>query len=94
MSTSIGNKCEYIGETKRKLNQRIAEHLTEYTDINRRSQVFQHAKNVHGECSSSNWKVEVLGRETREVERKIKEAKFIGQINPKLNMNQGITYIR
>ena len=37
----------YIGETKRKLSVRIAEHLCQYQNMDRRSPVCKHALEVH-----------------------------------------------
>ena len=89
-----GHKVEYIGESKRSLNKRVSEHLCAFTDVNKRSQVYQYADITHGSCSSNDWSVDILAREPDELKRKIKESKLIGHLNPKLNLNGGITYIR
>ena len=90
----VGQKVNYIGETGRKLSCRISEHLCGYSDTCRRSPVRLHADSSHGSCGPDDWNVEILSRVKNVVDRKISEAQFIRRLNPNLNVNRGITYIR
>ena len=74
------NKCQgtYIGSTIRPLHDRIYEHLN-----NNNSSVSKH-KVICG-SSSTNMAVEVLDKETRKGNLRIREAFFINKLEPTIN---------
>ena len=94
-------KCSiYIGETSRKLNERIKEHLAvikNHEDFlskeNRASALQIHGYKEHKELSLKDIQVEILHIERNSQRRKIREAMCIKEMKPTLNFNRGFELI-
>lgn len=59
-------KYTYIGETGRMLKLRVKEHLYHKAGTVAKSDVSNHAIEIHGEITKKDWEVRVLDRETDE----------------------------
>ena len=90
-----GNKIPmmYIGEIGRKIRERITEHFTNYRDKNKRSEIFEHGEQKHGESDRKNWDFQIIKKEGNKILRKMYESKEIANNANLLNKSKGITYI-
>lgn len=74
--------CSYIGETGRTLNKRIEQHKNEVQNKSSTNGIYQHLK--ANKKHSIMWdKTVIVDKESRWMNRKLKEALFINAVNPK-----------
>ena len=92
-SSNSNNGFNYIGETGRTVKERLAEHFTLYSNPDKRSEVANHAINVHGSLCRDVWKLKVLALANNTLSRKIIEAKYITKTKNLLNKNGGISFL-
>jgi hypothetical protein len=88
----------YVGETGRKLGDRIAEHCrkikTEDVGKLSTSAIAEHSIKSHGtQPSIEMWDFEVLDTSRRTQDRKTLEALYIMRIRPSLNRDKGVHVI-
>jgi len=76
------SKIQYIGETSRRLRDRINSHFTSQNP----SSLKDHKK----ETGHNSFKYLILAKEDRAAERKIIESLLINKFKPSLNKDQGI----
>jgi hypothetical protein len=100
LCNSDDSVATYIGETGRRLRDRLKEHnrtiksQKEYdSKILSSSQVQKHMFNQHGGIINGDWKVEILGITNNIQERKVKEAVEIAKHRPTLNRDNGLVLI-
>jgi hypothetical protein len=71
----------YIGSTKRKLHQRIKEHITQKSSL-----VYQH----QNKCNGSNWNVEILYTTYYIQKLRFMESMLIKRFKPNINVKENI----
>ena len=88
----VGMNSRYIGETGRKLIERKKEHLRLDKDKKGITEVAKYALDKH-QSNDTEWDIQIIDREKSDAKRKIKEAVWIENIKPELNLNKGTTVI-
>ena len=88
-----GEKKVYIGETGRKLDVRMREHGYRNKDELKRTETYRHSEEEHGEMKIKDWGIEVVKREKKEFDRKLKEAIEISLEEKSINKSEGMTVI-
>ena len=83
----LGCSSFYIGETGQPLDQRYKQHLGDMKHAERDKPWSIHMLNAHGGIPT-NTKIEVLSFERNLQRRKIKEANFIDQLKPDVNIRK------
>ena len=85
--------CEasYVGQTGRNLSQRVKEHKSA-TEKGRtlNSGIAQHAWDEHHTIDWDN--IKILGQESHERKRQIRESLFIQKIQPRMNRDTGLDH--
>ena len=94
-----GKLFNYIGETGRKLETRLKEHIRipgirKYGEVQDfKSPLAEHSMLVHGNALLSNWDAVVLKKTCSISQRKLMEARLIKEKKPNLNREFGVQFI-
>ena len=80
----------YVGETGRKVKERVQEHLTKYSNRLRLSEVGKHSIECHDRIDRNDWTIEILKNVKDDFTRKAYEATIIARQQPKLNISKGV----
>ena len=96
--TMDGCSSKYIGETYRPLRDRFIEHLRSSKNPTARSYVnkplAKHYNEQHPNCTTPKLSLKFLESARSTVNRKIKEARLIANLNPTINDRQELTELK
>jgi hypothetical protein len=87
-----GKEVKYIGETGRRLKERVKEHMR-ISNEEKWTEVGRHGMEMHGKVDEGMWRIKVLERERDEFRRRVVEAVKIEKIKPELNKSKGVKVI-
>lgn len=87
---SKDHKVDYVGETCRRLKDRIGEHFSKIKNRSRLTEIGKHDIDFHDGFDKKRWSLWVLDLENDDFCRKAKESFFLFKLKPSPNINKRI----